>query len=80
VEATQPPKKLPQKKLKRERERELKAAQVGDLTSKAQAVHHPILRAPTTLHPTLTRTPTQVMKMSKMVMIRQRRRKEENKG
>jgi hypothetical protein len=33
LEATQPPKKLPQKKLKRERE--LKAARVGDLTCKA---------------------------------------------
>jgi hypothetical protein len=35
MEATQPPKKLPQRKLKREREREVKAAQVGDLTGKA---------------------------------------------
>jgi hypothetical protein len=35
LEVTQPPKKSPQRKLKRERERELRAAQVGDLTGKA---------------------------------------------
>jgi hypothetical protein len=42
--------------------------------AKLQAVHHPTLRAPMTLHPTPTPTPIQVMKMSKMVMIQQRRR------
>jgi hypothetical protein len=62
MEAAQPPKKLPQRKLKKQSSRKLKS-----VTSPArpQAVHHPTLRALMTLHPTPTWTPTQVMKMSK---------------
>jgi hypothetical protein len=66
---------------KEAQERGIKAAQVGDLTNKAQAEHHPTSITPTTRYPipTPTRNSTQVMKMSRMAMIRERRwqRKEE---